>query len=43
LVDGDLAAAVDTRVLYAAGLDWLGGPGAELLDGHTDSYGLVTA
>ena len=43
LVDGDLAAAVDTRSLYAAGLDWLGGPSAELLDGHTDTYGLLTA
>jgi uncharacterized protein (DUF1501 family) len=42
LVDGDLAAAVDTRSLYAAGLDWLGGPTAELLDGHTDTYGLIT-
>ena len=41
LVDGDLAAAVDTRSLYAAGLDWLGGPSAELLDGHTDSYQLL--
>jgi uncharacterized protein (DUF1501 family) len=42
LVDGDLAAVVDTRSLYAAGLDWLGGPAAELLDGHTDDLGLVT-
>lgn len=42
LVDGDLAAAVDTRSLYAAGLDWLGGPSAELLDGHTDTYKLLT-
>ena len=41
LVDGDLAAAVDTRSLYAAGLDWLGGPSAELLDGHTDTYQLL--
>lgn len=41
LADGDLAAAVDTRSLYAAGLDWLGGPSAELLDGHTDTYGLL--
>ncbi len=41
LVDGDLAASVDTRSLYAAGLDWLGGPTAELLDGHTDTYGLL--
>jgi uncharacterized protein (DUF1501 family) len=43
LVDGDLAAAVDTRSLYAVALDWLGGPSAELLDGHTDTYGLLTA
>jgi uncharacterized protein (DUF1501 family) len=42
LVDGDLAAAVDTRSLYAAGLDWLGGPSAELLDGHRDTIGLVS-
>jgi uncharacterized protein (DUF1501 family) len=42
LVDGDLAATVDTRSLYAAGLDWLGGPSAELLDGHNDTYGLLT-
>ena len=41
LADGDLAAAVDTRSLYAAGLDWLGGPSAELLDGHSDTYGLL--
>jgi uncharacterized protein (DUF1501 family) len=41
LVDGDVAAAVDTRSLYAAGLDWLGGPSAELLDGHTDTYQLL--
>jgi uncharacterized protein (DUF1501 family) len=43
LADGDLAASVDTRSLYAAGLDWLGGPSTELLDGHTDTYGLLTA
>ena len=42
LVDGDLAAAADARSLYAAGLDWLGGPSAELLDGHTDTYNLLT-
>ena len=42
LADGDLAASVDTRSLYAAGLDWLGGPSAELLDGHKDTYGLIT-
>ena len=41
LVDGDLAASVDTRSLYAAGLDWLGGPSAELLDGHGDTYQLL--
>ena len=41
LADGDLAASVDTRSLYAAGLDWLGGPSAELLDAHADTYGLV--
>ena len=41
LADGDLAASVDSRSLYAAGLDWLGGPSAELLDGHTDTYRLL--
>ena len=41
LVDGDLAATVDARSLYAAALEWLGGPSAELLDGHTDTYGLI--
>jgi uncharacterized protein (DUF1501 family) len=43
LADGDLPAAVDTRSLYAAGLDWLGGPSGELLDGHTDDLHLVAA
>jgi uncharacterized protein (DUF1501 family) len=43
LVDGDLPAAVDARSLYAAGLDWLGGPSAELLDGHTDPFKLTVA
>jgi uncharacterized protein (DUF1501 family) len=43
LADGDVAAVVDTRALYAAGLDWLGGPSADVLDGHSDSYGLVSA
>jgi uncharacterized protein (DUF1501 family) len=42
LVDGDLPAAVDTRSMYAAGLDWLGGPSADVLDGHADTYGLLT-
>jgi uncharacterized protein (DUF1501 family) len=43
LVEGDLAVDVDTRDMYAACLDWLGGPSDELLDGHRDSLGLVTA
>jgi uncharacterized protein (DUF1501 family) len=42
LADGDLPVQVDTRSLYAAGLDWLGGPSAELLDGHTDDLHLVS-
>jgi len=33
LVDGDLPVAIDTRALYAIGLDWLGGPTEEVLEG----------
>ncbi len=43
LADGDLPAATDTRALYAAALDWLGGPSADVLDGHTDELHLVAA
>jgi uncharacterized protein (DUF1501 family) len=44
LVDGDLKAVVDTRSLYAAALDWLGGDGAvtdEVLGAPYDRSGLV--
>ena len=41
LADGDLTTSLDTRAMYAAGLDWLGGPSAELLDGHHDTYKLL--
>jgi|SRR5581483_449095 len=43
LADGDLPAAVDARTLYAAALSWLGGPTSELLAGHRDDLGLLTA
>ncbi len=41
LTEGDLVVQTDTRSLYAAGLDWLGGPSADVLDGHTDDLRLV--
>jgi uncharacterized protein (DUF1501 family) len=41
LTQGDLPAQTDTRSLYAAALDWLGGPSAPLLDGHADDLHLV--
>jgi uncharacterized protein (DUF1501 family) len=43
LADGDLAVQTDTRSMYAAALDWLGGPSSELLDGYTDQLGLVAS
>ncbi|HEY2813493.1 MAG TPA: DUF1501 domain-containing protein [Acidimicrobiales bacterium] len=43
LADGDLPAAVDTRSMYAAALDWLGGPSSDLLDGHADDLHLLNA
>ncbi len=43
LVDGDLPATVDTRSVYAAALDWLGGPTDDLLDGSHDRLGLLSA
>jgi uncharacterized protein (DUF1501 family) len=43
LADGDLPVQTDARSLYAAGLDWLGGPSSELLDGYKDQLGLVAA
>ena len=41
LVDGDMPIGIDTRSLYAIGLDWLGGPTDELLGGRYDRYGLL--
>jgi uncharacterized protein (DUF1501 family) len=46
LADGDLRAAIDTRTLYAAALDWLGGDAGatdEILGGAFDRHGLVRA
>jgi uncharacterized protein (DUF1501 family) len=42
LDDGDLPIQIDTRCLYAAALDWLGGPTDEILHGHFDRHDLVT-
>ena len=36
LHDGDLAATIDPRSLFAAGLDWLGGPTTDVLHDHED-------
>jgi uncharacterized protein (DUF1501 family) len=44
LANGDLPAAIDTRCLYAAALDWLGGDQAvtdHVLAGTYDRHGLV--
>ncbi|MDH3753494.1 MAG: DUF1501 domain-containing protein [Acidimicrobiia bacterium] len=41
LVDGDLPVVVDTRSVYAAALDWLGGPTDEVLGGSWDRLGLL--
>jgi uncharacterized protein (DUF1501 family) len=41
LVDGDMPIGIDTRSLYAVGLDWLGGPTDELLGGRFDRYDLL--
>jgi uncharacterized protein (DUF1501 family) len=41
LSDGDVAATVDPRSLYAAALDWLGGPTDEVLGSHYDRLGLI--
>ncbi len=38
---GDLPIEIDTRSIYAAGLDWLGGPTDEILRGHYDRHALV--
>jgi uncharacterized protein (DUF1501 family) len=41
LADGDLTCAADTRSLYAAGLDWLGGPTDDVLGGTYDRLQLL--
>jgi uncharacterized protein (DUF1501 family) len=41
LTEGDLPVQTDARSLFAAALDWLGGPSSELLDGHRDDLDLV--
>lgn len=40
---GDLPTVVDTRSVYAAALDWLGGPTDDVLDGAHDRLDLLTA
>lgn len=40
-IDGDLPIDVDTRSLYAIGLDWLGGPTDEILGGTYDRLDLL--
>jgi uncharacterized protein (DUF1501 family) len=42
LDQGDLPIEIDTRSVYAAALDWLGGPTDEILGGRYDRHGLVT-
>jgi uncharacterized protein (DUF1501 family) len=41
LDDGDVAAQIDTRSLYTAALDWLGGPADEVLGGKFDALGVI--
>jgi uncharacterized protein (DUF1501 family) len=41
LINGDVPTTVDTRSLYSAALDWLGGPTDELLGGPHDRLDLV--
>jgi uncharacterized protein (DUF1501 family) len=43
LDQGDLPIVIDTRSLYAASLDWLGGPTDDVLGGHYDRFGLLKA
>ena len=40
---GDIPAAIDTRSVYSAAPDWLGGPTDEILAGPHDRLGLLTA
>jgi hypothetical protein len=41
LSDGDLVSTIDPRSLYAAALDWLGGPTDEVLGASYDRLGLI--
>jgi uncharacterized protein (DUF1501 family) len=41
LIDGDLPVSIDTRSLYSAALDWLGGPAGTVLGGNFDRYGIL--
>ncbi|MEM7142833.1 MAG: DUF1501 domain-containing protein [Actinomycetota bacterium] len=41
LTRGDIPSVVDTRSVYAAALDWMGGPSDDLLDGPHDRLGLI--
>jgi uncharacterized protein (DUF1501 family) len=43
LVNGDLPTVVDTLSVYAAALDWLGGPTDDVLGGTYDRLGLLSA
>ena len=38
---GDVAASIDVRSLYATGLTWLGGPVSTVLGRSYDTYGLL--
>lgn len=38
---GDVAASIDVRSLYAVGLSWLGGPVSQVLGRSYDTYGLL--
>ena len=43
LRQGDIPIVVDTRSVYAAALDWMGGPTDEILGGAHDRLGLLSA
>lgn len=40
---GDIPAVIDTRSVYSAALDWLGGPTDEILGGSHERLGLLSA
>ena len=40
-INGDVPSTLDTRSVYSAALDWLGGPTDELLDGPHDRLGIL--